>query len=113
MSLAGAFFWGGLNVGLSLDILGSVFGLHAGDGRMVLTGRHLAVLLVYFGLHFLEYNDYFRAARQTPADASQRHPFQRWAYRYAPLWIPAGAVATLFYASWRAGGDIPFVYFQF
>jgi hypothetical protein len=59
-------------------------------------------MLLYFFLHWLEYNDYF--------------PASNWSARvraYFPIWGPAGAVALLLYCSWKAGGDMPFVYFQF
>ncbi len=101
MCIVGVFFNAGVDPWRGVAMLQAIF-VNPGDGAYPLTGRHGLVMLLYLFLHWLEYNDYF--------------PASDWAARlraYFPIWGPAGALALLFYSSWKAGGDLPFVYFQF
>lgn len=101
MCIVGVFFNAGVDPWRGVAMLQAIF-ISPGDAAYPLTGRHALVMLLYFFLHWLEYNDYF--------------PASNWAERlraYFPIWGPAGAIALLLYCSWKAGGDMPFVYFQF
>lgn len=101
MSVMAAFFNAGVDPDRGVAIIQNIF-LDIGGIRYPITTAHLGALLLFLALHYFEYNDYF--------------PGRAWAKRLvdAPLWwtAPAG-ILLLFYCSWKVGGDLPFVYFQF
>ena len=101
MSVFGVFFHAGIDWERGFAMLYAMV-TNEGDKAYSLTSRHYLVLMLYFFLHWLEYNDYFPKSARV---ARIRE--------YTWLWLPAGAILLMAYASGFAGGDLPFVYFQF
>ncbi len=110
MSLIGVFFPAGLDLELGVNMIKAMLG-GGGSEHFAVTARHGLVWLTYLGLHLLEYNDYF--PKKTPEGKYEPAAFVKPIYRYAMYWLPAAALLLFLYSSWKGGGDIPFVYFQF
>ncbi|MCB1306944.1 MAG: MBOAT family protein [Leptospiraceae bacterium] len=102
MWFAALFFYAGVDATLVQGILKGVFVPNPEGARYGLTSQHALVIVLFLFLHWVEYNDYFPGM-----------DWQAIARRYAPVWAPLGALGMLFLSSWKAGGDLPFVYFQF
>ena len=83
IAFAGVFFYAGIDLSRAELILTSMLGNWGPEFRLfALTGHHGIVVLVFLGLHYLEYRDY--------------QPLQKWRQKIQdswPLWYLLAAVA--------------------